>query len=90
MKVVKFIKPHLMYQKGETAGFDETLAKALIDAGKAVDPAAPLPVAPVPEPLADSEPENAAEPDAEPEPDSSDDTGASDPGAPPAQGKRRK
>ena len=38
MKVVKFLRSHLMYQPGETAGFDDATAKVLIASGVAVDP----------------------------------------------------
>jgi hypothetical protein len=38
MKVVQFLRSHLMYQPGETAGFDDATAKVLIASGVAVDP----------------------------------------------------
>ena len=41
MKVVKFNRTHLMYQRGETAGFPEDHANKLIAAGIARDPNAP-------------------------------------------------
>ncbi len=40
MKIVKFVKLHMMYQRGETAGFDDLEADRLIKAGVAVDPEA--------------------------------------------------
>lgn len=40
MKVVRFVRGHLMYQPGETAGFADDVAQGLIKCGAAVDPAA--------------------------------------------------
>jgi hypothetical protein len=40
MKCVRFIRAHLMYQPGETAGFDDAVADALIAQGRAIDLAA--------------------------------------------------
>lgn len=40
MKVIKFLSGHLMYQPGETAGFADDVALALIEAGVGVDAAA--------------------------------------------------
>jgi len=37
MKRVRFSRAHLMYQAGETAGFDDAVAAALIASGMAVD-----------------------------------------------------
>jgi len=38
MKVVRLIKAYLMYQSGETAGFNDALAGKLIASNTAVDP----------------------------------------------------
>lgn len=43
MKAVLFTRAHLMYQRGEIAGFPEDHAQKLIAAGIARDPEAPLP-----------------------------------------------
>ncbi|MFP1646113.1 hypothetical protein [Pontitalea aquivivens] len=40
MKRVRFLKTHLMYQPGETAGFSDAVAATLIAAGVAIDPEA--------------------------------------------------
>ncbi len=37
MKAVRFLKAHRMYQPGEEAGFEDTVADALIASGHAVD-----------------------------------------------------
>ena len=42
MKAVKFIRAHLMYQPGETAGFEDSVADGLIARGIARDPAKPI------------------------------------------------
>ncbi|MGR3480876.1 hypothetical protein [Salipiger marinus] len=42
MKAVLFTRAHLMYQRGEIAGFPEDHAQKLIAAGIARDPEAPL------------------------------------------------
>ena len=42
MKAVLFTRAHLMYQRGEIAGFAEDHAQKLIAAGIARDPEAPL------------------------------------------------
>lgn len=42
MKAVIFNRAHLMYQRGETAGFPDDHAQKLIDAGIARDPEASL------------------------------------------------
>ena len=41
MKVVRFLRAYRMYQPGETAGFDDTLADDLIARGTAADPDRP-------------------------------------------------
>ena len=91
MKVVIFTRPHLMYQRGETAGFADDHAQTLIEAGIARDPNAPVPAS-----------VTAVQPDADAaelqskDGDQGADTGSepnttapSEPGAPPAQGKRK-
>lgn len=91
MKVVIFTRPHLMYQRGETAGFADDHAQTLIETGIARDPNAPVPasVAEV-QPDADAvEPQGkgggeGADTNTEPAP-----AAPSEPGAPPAQGKRK-
>lgn len=90
MKVVIFTRPHLMYQRGETAGFADDHAQTLIEAGVARDPNAPVPgSATEVQPDADAaelqgkEGEGA---DTSTEPATAAPT---EPGAPPAQGKRK-
>ena len=97
MKAVKFNRTHLMYQRGETAGFPDDHADKLIAAGIARDPNAPMPkVLPeVEEPKGDEEPVAPAggQGDEGGEPKVDDGNGSkpeADPGAPPAQGKGRK
>lgn len=41
MRAVKFLRPHQMYQPGETAGFDDGVAASLINSGIAFDPRKP-------------------------------------------------
>jgi hypothetical protein len=88
MKAVLFTRAHLMYQRGEIAGFPEDHAQKLIAAGIARDPEAPLAeVEPAPD---HSEPDGqagagAAETAADPASDTTKPTGtkadpASDPG----------
>lgn len=94
MKAVKFNRTHLMYQRGETAGFPDDHADKLIEAGIARDPNAPMPkVLPeVEEPTGDKEPV-APTGGQGGEPKGDDGNGSkpdADPGAPPAQGKGRK
>lgn len=90
MKVVIFTRPHLMYQRGETAGFADDHAQTLIEAGVARDPNAPVPAS-----VAEVQPDaDAAEPQGKDgdEGVNDGDKGAaapSEPGAPPAQGKRK-
>lgn len=99
MKVVKFNRTHLMYQRGETAGFPDDHADKLIAAGIARDPNAPVPELPadVAAQVGDEQPGTppggqGAE-DGEPkagEGAGSKSDAAADAGAPPVQGKGRK
>ncbi|WP_353475525.1 hypothetical protein PVT71_18315 [Salipiger sp. H15] len=99
MKVVKFNRTHLMYQRGETAGFPDDHADKLIAAGIARDPNAPMPELPadVAAQVGGDEPgasqggqgEEGGEPKAGEGAGSQTDT-AADAGAPPVQGKGRK
>jgi hypothetical protein len=101
MKAVLFTRAHLMYQRGEIAGFAEDHAQKLIAAGIARDPEAPLvAVDPAPDQIeADGQTgvgaaDKSADPASDPGTKADPDTGAKTdtkpaPGAPPAQGKRR-
>lgn len=97
MKAVKFNRTHLMYQRGEIAGFPDDHADKLIAAGIARDPNAPmpkvLPEADEPKPGKELVAPKGGQGDEGGEPKADDGTGSkpdSDPGAPPAQGKGRK
>ena len=101
MKAVIFNRAHLMYQRGETAGFPDDHAQKLIDAGIARDPETPLAaVDPAPDrseadvqPRAGAADQSDTKPTSakvDPAPDTSADSDTKPaPGAPPAQGKRR-
>lgn len=101
MKVVKFNRTHLMYQRGETAGFPEDHANKLIAAGIARDPNAPkIEVLPDGDDVSSEGGAGGGE-GAEPGGAKTEETGAAvtkedgeptstEPGAPPAQGKSRK
>jgi hypothetical protein len=90
MKVVIFTRAHLMYQRGETAGFADDHAQTLIEAGVARDPNAPVPAS-----ATEVQPDaDAVEPQGKDGGEGANDgdkaaAAPSEPGAPPAQGKRK-
>ncbi|MHA7870574.1 MAG: hypothetical protein ACX93U_24165 [Salipiger thiooxidans] len=91
MKAVIFTRPHLMYQRGETAGFADDHAQTLIEAGVARDPNAPVPasateVPPDADTAAPQGKDGVEGADTNTEPATA---APSEPGAPPAQGKRK-
>lgn len=60
--IVKFLKSHGVYGAGETAGFHDDQARALIAAGKAEEVVKPAPVAAVAGPAPVTKPVPASKP----------------------------
>lgn len=87
MKAVIFQRPHLMYQRGETAGFADDHADKLIAAGIARDPNAPVPASAFEAPREGKGDEGGDDKSDTPAKGDDKVAKAPDPGAPPVQGK---